>query len=247
MSRDRSQMQYTRRFQRMGSADDSHLFLFWLTCKYTYTPEETLCHSPVACCVTVIFALPNPTGTGKDGINHNCHLPYMRNREIRETGPPKMNFDWSAGFNMEVMFVVFLFFFGRICFALAASSRWYCSHDSDVKADCPHTQSWVSHSVVCLWNPISAWNVTFLVAVHFDVIRWAVVSSFRLRNKCGLCAINLVDLFCRWLLKTVINFNCDDKIVNTLKISPQCNFLTLLTHLSFILTLEGGVYKIEAV
>ena len=41
------------------------------------------------------------------------------------------------------------------------------------------------------------------------------------------------------LLKTVINLG-DDRIVRRLKISPQLTKLTLLTHLSFMLILEGG-------
>ena len=56
------------------------LFLFWWTNKYTCTPEETVCHCLVAYCVTVQFVLPNPTGTGKNGINHYCYLPYTRNQ-----------------------------------------------------------------------------------------------------------------------------------------------------------------------
>ena len=84
MSRDRSQIQCTDRSQRLVS--QMTLFLIWWTNKHTCTPEETVCHCPVACCVTVQFALPNPTGTGKDGIPHYCPLPYTRNQGDRVTG-----------------------------------------------------------------------------------------------------------------------------------------------------------------
>ena len=47
--------------------------LYVLTNKHMSTPEETICHFPVAR-VRGQFALPNPTGTGKDGMNHYCHL-----------------------------------------------------------------------------------------------------------------------------------------------------------------------------
>ena len=57
--------------------DSMHRFLkrlaslYVLTNKHMSTPEETICHFPVA---RVAFALPNPMGTGKDGMNHCCHL-----------------------------------------------------------------------------------------------------------------------------------------------------------------------------
>ena len=78
-------------------------FLFWWTNKHTCTPEETVCHCPVACCVTAQFALPNPTGTGKDGINHYCPLPYKKNQE---TGPPEMKTPIGQRFEIGVMFAV---------------------------------------------------------------------------------------------------------------------------------------------
>ena len=84
MSRYRSQMQFADQFQSLVSPKT--LFLFWWTNKHTCTPEETVCQYPVACCVTAQFALPNPTGTGKDGINHYCPLPYTINQRDRATG-----------------------------------------------------------------------------------------------------------------------------------------------------------------
>ena len=121
------------------------------------------------------FALPNPTGTGKDGTNHYCHLPFTRNIETR---PPEMNSDWPAKRHHGGVFAVFSSFVGRIYFTLATSSCWYCPHDSDVKAKCLRTQAWVSHGVSCLWNHILAWNVTSLVLALFDMSRWAVVIIF---------------------------------------------------------------------
>ena len=79
------------------------LFLFWWTNKHTCTPEETVCHCSVSCCMTAQFALPNPTGTGKDGINHYCPLPYTRNQIDRATGNKIPIGQW---FKMGVMFAV---------------------------------------------------------------------------------------------------------------------------------------------
>ena len=124
------------------------------------------------------FALPNPTGTGKDGMNHYCHLPFTRNMETR---PPEMNSDWPAKRHHGGVFAVFSSFVGRIYFALATSSCWYCPNDSDVKAECLRTQAWLSHGVSCLWNHILACHfasVTSLVLAHFDMSRWAVVIIF---------------------------------------------------------------------
>ena len=137
-------------------------------------PEETVFRSPVTCCVTGRVCSKTshrnwPTVWITTATYHTW--------EVRDTRPPEMNFDWPGGFNMEVM-LVFAEFFGRICFAFATSSRWYCPVVSDVMAECPRTHAWVSRSVSGLWNHISAWNVIFLVAaVHFDTSRRAVVVS----------------------------------------------------------------------
>ena len=142
-------------------------FLFWRTNKHTCTLQETVCHCPAACCVTGQFSLPNPSGTGKDGMNHYCHLPYMRNQRDRATGN---ELRWVSCHQDGSYACRFTQFFGRICFALTTSSRWYCTDDSDAKAECPRTQAWVRHSVSGLWNHTSAWNVTILgVAIS----RWA--------------------------------------------------------------------------
>ena len=60
-------------------------------------------------------------------------------------------------------------FLGRICFALAILSRWYCPHDSYVNAECLRTQMWVLYSASGQWNHISAWNVIFLLVAHFEM------------------------------------------------------------------------------
>ena len=59
-------------------------YLFWWTNKHTCTLTVSCC--PVACCVTRQFALSNPSVTDKDGMNHYCHLPYMRNQGDGTTG-----------------------------------------------------------------------------------------------------------------------------------------------------------------
>ena len=111
-------------------------------------------------------------------MNHYCHLPFTRNMETR---PPEMNSDWPAKRHHGGVFAVFSSFVGRIYFALATSSCWYCPNDSDVKAECLRTQAWVSHGVSCLWNHILAGHfasVTSLVLAHFDMSRWAVMIIF---------------------------------------------------------------------
>ena len=74
------------------------------------------------------FALPNPTGTGKDGMNHYCHLgiSFSARRRLAEsdilrekltlaytryteTRPPEMISDWSPPTNMEVCLQYFCF------------------------------------------------------------------------------------------------------------------------------------------
>ena len=175
------------------------LFLFWWTNRHTCTPEETVCHCPVACCVTAQFALPNPTGTGKDGINHYCPPPYSRNKE---TGPPEMNCDWSAIQDGSHV-CCFVEFYGRICFILATSSHWYCPDDSYVKAECPRNQAWVRHSMSGLWKHTSAWNMTFPVMAHFAVSigdQLLFVEFWHVNNS-RLCTSHLVNLLSRWLLR----------------------------------------------
>ena len=141
-------------------------FLFWWSNKHMCTLEETVCHCPVACCVTGQFALPNPSGTGKHSLNHYCHPPYMINQRDRTTGNDLRLVSCHQDGSHVCSFTQF---FGRICFALATSSHWFCRDDSDVKAECPCTQAWVRHSVSGLWNHTSAWNVTILGVAHFEV------------------------------------------------------------------------------
>ena len=118
------------------------------------------------------FALPNPTGTGKDGMNHYRHLPYTRNTETR---PPEMHSDWSASVDMEGYL--------QLCWFLSEEFTSYSQHrHADIAPTTPisrpRTQAWVSHGVSCLRNHILAWNMTFLVLARFTVSRWAVVISF---------------------------------------------------------------------
>ena len=120
------------------------------------------------------FALPNPTGTGKDGMNHYRHLPYTRNTETR---PPEMHSDWSASVDMEGYL--------QLCWFLSEEFTSYSQHRQDdiaptIPISRPRTQAWVSHGVSCLRNHILAWNVTFLVLARFTVS-----SGDQFLNVCG--------------------------------------------------------------
>ena len=171
------------------------LFLFWWTA-HTCIPEETVCHCPVACCVTASFALPNLTGTGKDGINHYCHLPYTRNQRDRATGNELRLGSFLQDGSLVCCFVKFL---RRICFALATWSHWYCPDDSYVNTKCPHNQAWVRHSMSGSWNHISAWNITFQVVAHFEVNigdQFLSVEFWHVNNG-GLYTSHLVNLLLR--------------------------------------------------
>ena len=190
MGQDRSQMQWideltdsTPRFPKCLVTRNA------LTNKHASTPEETIGHFPVAHIVRGQFALPNPVGTGKNGLKHYCHLS-CHTGEIQRQDHPKWTLIGQLASTWR-WFVVLLIFVGRIYFALATTSCWYFPHDTDVKDECPCTQVWVSHGVSCLWNHISAWNVTFLGLAHFDVHRWAVVSSF-----------------CLWIFGMLITVDC---------------------------------------
>ena len=129
-------------------------------------------------------------------MNHYCHLPFTRNMETR---PPEINSDWPAKSHHGGVFAVFSSLVGRIYFALATSSCWYCPNDSDVEAECLRTQAWVSHGVSCFWNHILAWNVTSLTSV--GPFRYEQVSSgdhflsvyFSHVYNSGLCASHLVN------------------------------------------------------
>ena len=158
--------------------NDSHLFMFSLANEHTCTPEENVCHPPVSCCVT------GQVCVAESHRNWQRLYESLLPPTIHETGPPEMNSDWSAGIKMKVVFfLVLLIFFGRTCFTLATSSRWYCPDYSDItRPNVRATQAWVSHSVPGLWNHISARNVTFLVVAHFNVSRWSVVIRLCLWN-----------------------------------------------------------------
>ena len=152
----------------------------------------------LACCVTGQFALPNASGTGKDPwiTTATCHT-----WEIRETGLPEMNSDWSAVTKMEVMFVV-----------LPNFSEEFASHSQHRHADIvpmipmsrpnvrAHRRGFVTACQACetyfsvkcdhSWGgPIRGERDQFL-AVEF----WHV-------NDSGLCASHLMILLSRWLLR----------------------------------------------
>ena len=169
-------------------------FPFWWTNNHTCTLEETVCYCPVACSVTGHFALPNPAGTVKDGMNHYCHLPHMINQRDRATRNELRLVSCHQDGSHVCSFAQF---FGRICFALATSSCWYCPDDSDVKAESPRIQAWVRHRPVKPYFSVkcdSSRGGPFrgecdqLQAVKF----WHV-------NNSGLCASHLVNLLSRWL------------------------------------------------
>ena len=162
-------------------------YLYVLTNKHTSTPEETICHFPVARVVWAVYSAESHRNWQR---RHESLLPPAINKKYgdRATG----NESWLVSWRYHGgVLAVFLSLVGRIYFALATSSCWYCHHDSDVKTECPHTQAWVSHGVLCLWNHILAWNVTSLVLAHIDMSRRAVVISF-----------------CLWIFHMYITVDC---------------------------------------
>ena len=143
----------------------------------------------------------DPKGTGKDGINHYCHLhvPYTRNQRNRATGNELRLVSFLQD---ESRVCCFVNFFGRIWFALATSSHWYCPDGSYIKAKCLCNQPWVRHSMSGLWNHISAWNMTFQVVAHFEVSNGDQFLSveFWHVNNTGLCTSHLVNLLSRCMV-----------------------------------------------
>ena len=141
-------------------------FLFWWTNKHRWTLEETVYHCLGECCMTRRFALLDPPVTGKGGMNHYCHLPYMRNQRDRAFGNELRLVSCHQDGSHVCSFTQF---FGSICFTLATSSCWNCPDDSDVKVECTRTKAWVPGSVPGLWNHTSAWNLTILGVAYFEV------------------------------------------------------------------------------
>ena len=116
--------------------------------------------------------------------------------EFRATGPPQMNFDWLAGFNMEVVFVVFLFFrkkslSTRNTMTLILPRRFRCQDRMSAHAGVGSSQ----HISVKYYF---SWGGPF---------RCKQVSSgdqyveFSFVNNSGLCASHLVNLLSWWLLR----------------------------------------------
>ena len=93
---------------------------YGLTNKHTSTPEETICHFPVARVAWAVCSVESHRNW-QNGMNHYCHLPYTRNTETR---PPEMNSDWSASVNMEVCL--------QFCWFL---SEEFTSHSQHRQAD----------------------------------------------------------------------------------------------------------------
>ena len=164
----------------MGSPNDWHFFLFWLTNRHTCTPEETVCHSPVACCLTV-QGLPCriPKELAKTAW---ITIATYHTWGIGETGPPEMNFDWSVDINIGFMFVVLLIFSEEL-----ASHSQHCQAQiaptismsrPNVRA---HRRGWVTAWQAC--ETIFQHEIwLILLVVHFDGSRWAVVISLCLWN-----------------------------------------------------------------
>ena len=148
--------------------------LYVLTNRHSSTPEETICHFPVAHVARAVCS-------AKSHRNWQRRYESLMPPAIYEKYGDKAtgNELWLVSKRQHGgVFAVLLIFVGRIYFTLATSSCWYCPNDTDIKAEYPPTQAWVSHGISCCWNHILAWNVTFLVLTHFDVSRWAVVISF---------------------------------------------------------------------
>ena len=226
----------------------------WLTKTHTHAhqrkPFATLLRA------TKQFALPNPSWSGTDGMNHYCHLPPTRNEE---TWLPEMNFDWGLWVTMEEKIVNLLICFEEFCFALATSSRWYCLDDSDVKADCSCSQG---ELITACQAFETLFYVYFSVKYYFPVAARSH-SGFRCEqvsshdqflpvecshvNNSGPYSSHLVILLTQWflghgtlivhlkiisktfkslltccVLKSYHCFQCADRIIKTLKASPQC-------------------------
>ena len=164
-----------------------------------HTSEETVHHSPVTCCVTALFALPNTSGIGQDGTNHCCHRPYTRNRETEQL---EMNLsEWRR---------TWMYFFRKNLLYTRNIVDWYCPDDSDTKAEWLRMQTWVSHSVSGLW---------YLFEREKWPFQWQPASCSELRCEqvsrgdqslsvkfshvkySGQCASHLVNLLTRWLLR----------------------------------------------
>ena len=178
--------------------------LYVLTNKHTSTPEEIICQCPVARVACPVCSADSHRNWKKTAW---ITTATCQTREIWTQGHQKWTLIGQLASTWRCIYSFVDFFVKSIDFALPTSSCWYCQNDSDVKAECPRTQAWVSHGVSCLINHIIAWNVPFLVLAHFDVSRWAVVISFCMSvdfsdvNNSGLCASHLLNFLSRWLLR----------------------------------------------
>ena len=183
-----------------------------LTCKLQWTVRQSPCEFVVtvvteACFTDCVFEISQANNILnhywyvvlliKDGMNHYCHLPHTINHRHGATGNELRLVSWLQDGSHVCSFVDFI---ARICFALALSSRWNWTDDSDVKAECMRTQAWVRRSLSGLWNHIPVWNVTFVVVIKFEVSigdQFLSVEFWHVSYS-GLCVSHLVNLSSRW-------------------------------------------------
>ena len=142
-----------------------------LTNKYMSTPEETICHFSVA---RVAWAVCSAESHRNWQRRHESLLPPCHTRDIRRQDHQK----WTLIGQLELTWrcvCSFVVFCRKNLLRTRNIVMLICPNDSDVKAECPRTQAWVSYGMSCLWNHILVWEVTFPVLTLFDVSRWAVV------------------------------------------------------------------------
>ena len=182
------------------------LFLFWWTNTHMYTRGNRLPLSGRMLRDSVVCSAKSHRNWQR---RHKSLLPPAIHKKSERQGHRK----WTPIGQLPSRWKSCLLFcqiFGRICFALATSSHWYCPDDSYVKAKCPRNQAWVRHSMSGLWNHISAWNMTFQVVAHFEVSigdQFLSVEFWHVNNS-GLCTSHLVNLLSRCMVTEAWDTDC---------------------------------------
>ena len=139
-----------------------------------------------------LSTLSNPTGTGKDDMNHYCHPPYMRIQGHRATANELWLVSWLQYGGRVSSFAVF-------SEEIAPHSQ---HHDVDIAPTFPMSRM-SAHAGVGSSQHISV-KYYFFWGGPF---RCKQVSSghqyveFSFVNNSGLCASHLVNLLSWWLLR----------------------------------------------
>ena len=129
--------------------------LYVLTNKHMSTPEETICHLPVA---RVAWPVCSAESHRNWQRRHESLLPPWHTRDIRRQDYRK----WSLIGHLELTWrcVCSFFVFCRKNLlrtrniVMLIMPQWFrCQL---VKTECPRTQASVSYGVSCLWNHILA-------------------------------------------------------------------------------------------